>query len=306
MMRARVVAISAAAILAATACGGSGSGSKQANRPILVNNSSPSRGGIFRWDSEEGLVRLSSNPRDYFPTWSHDRKRIAFERPFGRRGASHLFVMNADGTGAHQIGSVVTDSSAFGWSPDDDQIVFGDGASPGISVVNPDRTGLKKLLAKEGSEPAWSPDGETIVFRRLPEGLFVMRSDGTEVRRLLEPPRGGTKHFYNFNQPSWSPDGKRIVFVKLDILALIKPHPATLELMNADGSDERTLTEISEVPVDAVHPTWSPDGHSIVYADRHGDTYGIWSIDSAGGTARHLFGDEGYIYSMPSSGPAGA
>ena len=45
-----------------------------------------------------------------------------------------------------------------------------------------------------------------------------------------------------------------------------------LGVMNADGTNQTTIT----AAVQAAHPSWSPDGHSIAY---HATTYGISRVD---------------------------
>jgi Tol biopolymer transport system component len=50
-----------------------------------------------------------------------------------------------------------------------------------------DQTNLTKR--KGASSPAWSPDGKKIVFSR--DDLYVMKSDGTKVKRLTNNPNSG-------------------------------------------------------------------------------------------------------------------
>ncbi|HEX9797159.1 MAG TPA: hypothetical protein VGA52_09235, partial [Anaerolineales bacterium] len=57
--------------------------------------------------------------------------------------------------------------------------------------------------------PDWSPDGQFIVFSSARSGsleLYIMRSDGTDVRSL---DAGAGSNF----DPAWSPDGQQIVFL---------------------------------------------------------------------------------------------
>lgn len=75
------------------------------------------------------------------------------------------------------MGSVTATSAS--WGPGDKEIAIGDGR--GISVVRPDGTGLKRLYSSAGGEavdqPAWSPDGQMILFSRAGYGIFAMRAD---------------------------------------------------------------------------------------------------------------------------------
>ena len=83
--------------------------------------------------------------------------------------------------------------------------------------------------------------------------LYVVRADGTGLRRLTDDPVRET-------DPSWSPDGRRIVYVVSRVIdgSWADPH---LWVMNADGSGKRQLTKGS---VYAFEPSWSPDGKQIL------------------------------------------
>ena len=65
-------------------------------------------------------------------------------------------------------------------------------------------------LAGRDADPAWSPDGTQLAFRRRTatarEDVFVMRADGGDARRVV----GGRR---TEQKPVWSPDGTRLLFV---------------------------------------------------------------------------------------------
>ena len=140
-----------------------------------------------------GETRLTTHEGDDLePDWSPDGTRIAFERDF------NLYVMNADGSGAHQI---VNGGSSPDWSPDGTHIVyrrlrlFFPNIQNDIYVVSPDgsvNTGLTNDPAFDTS-PAWSPDGTRIAFSKLvgtgnDYEIFVMNADGSGQTNVTRSP----------------------------------------------------------------------------------------------------------------------
>jgi len=140
-----------------------------------------------------------------------------------------------------------------------------DGSHQRIYVINADGSGLVKISTGDSWEdfiPAWSPNGQHIVFVRSysPYGqkdLYVANADGSGTERLTSTPT-------NEETPAWSPDGKRIAFADF----LTRGKDAHLWVMNADGSARMQLTR-GPPTVDMV-PSWSPDGRRIVF-ERHFD-----------------------------------
>ena len=112
----------------------------------------------------------------------------------------------------------------------------------GLWVVNADGSnrsagGTQRHL---GSDPAWSPDGRRIAFRRFDgqlgsgfpgnSDLYVVNADGSGLRRL-------TRHAANVPRSfAWSPDGRTIAFL----------HNREVYIVKADGSGERRLTQLNE------------------------------------------------------------
>jgi Tol biopolymer transport system component len=110
------------------------------------------------------------------------------------------------------------------------------------------------LLRQSGAlfSPNVSPDGESVVFRSVggQEDLFLMRSDGTGLRKL-------TDDLHRDRGPSWSPDGKRIGFYSNRDAGRYE-----IWLINPDGSG---LTQLTRTTGRGWFPWWSPDGKQIAY-----------------------------------------
>ena len=138
------------------------------------------------------------------PAWSPDGVQIAYD------GGGAVWLMNADGSGAHQLTPGATPESAPAWSPDGTQLVFGryraDWQTSNVHnlwVVRADGSGERQLTVTGtyDGKASWSPDGTQIVFQRhfLPPysgtGLYSVRADGSFIYALA-----GAGDNY---QPSW-------------------------------------------------------------------------------------------------------
>jgi len=127
------------------------------------------------------------------PTWSPDGTQLAFEA-WELSNSSYVYVMNADGSGAHSLRNTAGGWSPA-WSPDGSQLAFGRRDELGHSdiwLINPDGSGATNLTQGNGAfamTPAWAPDGSRLVFEgRILDSngghLFVINRDGTGLQQL--------------------------------------------------------------------------------------------------------------------------
>jgi Tol biopolymer transport system component len=176
----------------------------------------------------------NSPAADDSPSWSADGRRIAFwstrRGPDNPTGDQEIFVMNANGSGLRQV---------------------------------------TKNKVDDGG-PAWSPNGDRLVFHRFPgdgsgADLFTVRVNGRGERNLTRSPGIGDLHGV------WSPDGREIVFMRDDSgsendIATIRPDGSNLQALTATDTDEEG-------------PDWSPDGKRIAFhwnAAPHGEDYEVY------------------------------
>lgn len=109
-------------------------------------------------------------------------------------------------------------------------------------------TGLEQITtgAKPATDPAFSPNGQRVVFVRLSAGIFVMNVDGSGLRRLTKAARD---HF-----PVWSPDGRHIAFLR------VYKNDWRVYVMDPSGSGLRRL----RLAPPAGRPSWTVDSKSIL------------------------------------------
>jgi Tol biopolymer transport system component len=203
-------------------------------------------------------------PLDWNPIWSPDGKSLYFASDRG--GSMNLWRIGLDERTGKATGSpqaVTTPSLSLGQfsiSRDGKQIAYlALNALASLEKVPLDPAKATSgpptpLLRQSGvlSSPDVSPDGEWIVFYTVGsrEDLFLVRSDGTGLRKLTDDP-------HKDRGPSWSPDGKRIAFYSNRDEGKFE-----IWVINPDGSG---LTRLTKASGRAWFPWWSPDGTRIVY-----------------------------------------
>jgi len=137
-----------------------------------------------------GVTDLTHNTAtDWFPFWSPDGTKIAFQSD--REGVGEIFSMNSDGSGQTNLTRNAGLDGGPTWSPDGTKIAFvseRDG-NPEIYVMNADGTGQMRLTNSPAWDagPSWSPDGTRIAFESKRDGdyrIYVMNADGTNQTRL--------------------------------------------------------------------------------------------------------------------------
>lgn len=159
-------------------------------------------------------------------------------------------------------------------SPDGGSLLFHSNRSGKQAIWTSESSGANPRMLYDGgkaginpSTPVWSPDGRTIAFAMRPADaadeeeseIYVMRSDGTHVRRLTYAP-GDDSH------PHWTADGQRIFFNSAratpDLKADWGRQWLDIYSMDTQGKTVRRHTDCRTI---CTYPVPSPDGRLMAY-----------------------------------------
>jgi hypothetical protein len=132
--------------------------------------------------------------------WSPDGSRVVFaaSRPGGRFNSA-VFVVNADGTGLHQITPSGIGGVSAQWSPNGAMIAFTSGCCglPQAWVVHPDGSGLRLVTTAVNRDffvtPVWSPDSTKLVLNKIDRSnqasVWTANLDGSGLVHLADTPQ---------------------------------------------------------------------------------------------------------------------
>ncbi|HSG08191.1 MAG TPA: protein kinase, partial [Longimicrobiales bacterium] len=180
------------------------------------------------------------------PRFSPDGRRIAFDDG----GEIHVFDMEL-GTNA-PVTHASGDYYAV-WEPDGTALVYR--SAGGLGRVPVDGSAPPELMHRDSAgvdmfPHAWSPDGETLVWRRL---------QGDQDLLLLEEASGATRPYlqgdWNEQAAALSPDGRWLAYDsdesgQNEVYVRAFPEPGARYQVSVGGGSQ---------------PVWSPDGRTLYY-----------------------------------------
>jgi Tol biopolymer transport system component len=224
-------------------------------------------------------------------TWDPDGQTIVYH--YSINGGTHLRrIPSAGGTAAPLLtGALPFEESAFpAFSANGDWIYFHGYSLPSLGGeiwrVHADGTALERVGPPGGTEsadifPSPSPDGTRVAF-------FSSRGhpETTTLRVLTLADSSETELALDGTQPRWSPQGDWIAWARRDPLL----GQGAVWVVRPDGSEARRISP-SEVRLNDLGLSWSPDGHWLIAISDRGPV--VLALD---GTALPLHLDGTPVY----------
>ena len=224
--------------------------------------------------------------------WTPDEKRVVFafreeqpvelhiadveERDVSRIPASQMKYSS------HPAGSFLSDATSPSVRPQGDLVAYATASH--IETFSLDGSEIAALAGTENIDvsPEWDPSGDSLAFISYfadkcrgiwrptvvePEGVYTMKPDGTDARRIVDlDMKIIESDLANASELSWSPDGMFISFVGFSEQN-DGARESALYVVNRDGSDMRKLFASSTASgrYIASPPEWAPDGRRIAF-----------------------------------------
>jgi serine/threonine protein kinase/Tol biopolymer transport system component len=216
-----------------------------------------------------------------YPTLSADGRLLAFASDRAGDGNLDIYVRQVGGGEptrlTHDSGENVNPSI----SPDGGQIAFRSNRGDGGIYTVPTLGGHERLIAAEGADPRYSPDGKWIAYW-IGDAAIPMPSG----RVYIVPATGGSPEPFQPSFagrfPMWTPDGAHILFEGMKTEAADTAPPDWWVAPRAGGPAVKTgaldLVGRAGLTVTDDYPPGGWLGNNLVFSARAGNTRSLCKI----------------------------
>ena len=240
------------------------------NGPLVFQSPCPAPGGrrIYLIGANVEVELLHLDPRSSSFTVLGQTLGSAALVAYSRDGRWVAWVNASDGSlwrsradGSERIELTTPPLSIFSmkWSPDDGRLALM-AEEPGkpwkVYVIDADGKQISPLLNEDRNEadPDWSPDGQSIVFGRLPDRMDNRQPKAIYMVHLQNRQVTGIPGSKGLFSPRFSPDGRYIAAMALDQHSLL--------LFDRARQSWSTLTTHG-----VGDPAWSHDSRFVYFQD---------------------------------------
>ena len=244
---------------------------------------------LAKSDGSEPRKLLTMRGFLFYPRFSPDGARIRFTELDLQQNASSLWEAKADGTGLRAVLSGWPNQGAESngqWTPGGAYFLFthAEGTATNIWALPEGHS----FFHRNSSTPVQLTTGPLAFDHALPsqDGHKVFVT-GLQARGELVRYDPASKQFLPFlsgisvDQVDFSPDGQWVAYVTIP--------EGTLWRSRVDGSERLQLTN---APMFAMLPRWSPDGKQIVFsAGQYGKPWKIFLVSAQGGATQELLSE---------------
>jgi serine/threonine protein kinase/Tol biopolymer transport system component len=203
------------------------------------------------------------------PSISPDGVSVAYAST--TKGTSDIYVQRIGGRNALLVaGDAGRDEAAPAFSPDGAAIAFHvKGGRGGIFITGATGESVRRVT-DFGFHPAWSPDGQRLVF--CTEQIVNPAGRSSASTLWIVDARGGAPTKLSDGdgvEPVWSPSGARIAYWAVDT------GQRDLYTIPAAGGPRTAVTHDAAMDWG---PKWSADGKYLYFSSDRGGSMNIWRI----------------------------
>jgi len=242
------------------------------------------------------LTRLTWDPGlTTDPALSPDGRLLAYASDRSGEGNLDIYVQQVGGGAPLRLTRDPADEQEPAFSPDGTTVAFRSEKDGGGVYIVSALGGAARLLASGGRRPQFSPDGNWIAYwvgGRLGGASLSIRNSARVyvVAAAGGMPRQMQPDFVAAAYPVWSPDSKYLLFLgnhdnerpaeeSVDWWVTPLEGGPAIKTGALEATRAAKLTGALQVYSWAlVEPAWEPDGKSLIFSARSGDSKNLWRV----------------------------